>query len=92
MPELRRFAPNVPVVLVGTKLGTNTFSISNNKSDFTFQDFLENNHLYNIRFLEKINTLSLFFIFLLPDLRDDRGYLADHFGSNVITSAQVLNH
>ncbi|GER30667.1 Rac-like GTP-binding protein 2 [Striga asiatica] len=38
MPELRRFAPNVPVVLVGTKL----------------------------------------------DLRDDRGYLADH----VITTAQ----
>ncbi|KAI3764875.1 hypothetical protein L2E82_14892 [Cichorium intybus] len=38
MSELRRFAPNVPVVLV--------------------------------------------------DLRDDRGYLADHIGSNVITSAQ----
>lgn len=42
MPELRRFAPNVPVVLVGTKL----------------------------------------------DLRDDKGYLADHVGSNVITSSQ----
>ncbi|XP_076910874.1 rac-like GTP-binding protein ARAC7 [Bidens hawaiensis] len=42
MPELRRFAPNVPVVLVGTKL----------------------------------------------DLRNDNGYLADHYGSNVITSAQ----
>ncbi|KAD6455152.1 hypothetical protein R6Q59_016405 [Mikania micrantha] len=42
MPELRRFAPNVPVVLVGTKL----------------------------------------------DLRNDNGYLADHIGSNVITSAQ----
>ncbi|RID77963.1 hypothetical protein BRARA_A00829 [Brassica rapa] len=40
MPELRRFAPNVPIVLVGTKL----------------------------------------------DLRDDKGYLADH--TNVITSAQ----
>ncbi|XP_076913599.1 rac-like GTP-binding protein ARAC7 [Bidens hawaiensis] len=42
MPELRRFAPNVPVVLVGTKL----------------------------------------------DLRNDNGYLADNYGSNVITSAQ----
>ncbi|CAA2947136.1 rac-like GTP-binding ARAC7 [Olea europaea subsp. europaea] len=42
MPELRRFAPNVPVVLVGTKL----------------------------------------------DLREDRGYLVDHMGSNVITTAQ----
>jgi Ras-related C3 botulinum toxin substrate 1 len=40
MPELRRFAPNVPIVLVGTKL----------------------------------------------DLRDDKGYLADH--TNVITSTQ----
>ncbi|KAF2303936.1 hypothetical protein GH714_024696 [Hevea brasiliensis] len=38
MPELRRFAPNVPIVLV--------------------------------------------------DLREDRGYLADHMSSNVITSAQ----
>uniref|UniRef100_K7N227 Rac-like GTP-binding protein ARAC7 n=1 Tax=Glycine max TaxID=3847 RepID=K7N227_SOYBN len=38
MPELRRFAPNVPIVLVGTKL--------------------------------------------------DRGYVADHMGSNVITSAE----
>ncbi|KAJ0090228.1 hypothetical protein Patl1_13277 [Pistacia atlantica] len=47
MPELRRFAPNVPIVLVGTKL----------------------------------------------DLRDDRGYLADHMGSNIITSSQacILN-
>ncbi|KAG6416328.1 hypothetical protein SASPL_123756 [Salvia splendens] len=42
MPELRRFAPNVPIVLVGTKL----------------------------------------------DLRDDRGYLGDHMGSNIITTAQ----
>jgi Ras-related C3 botulinum toxin substrate 1 len=42
MPELRRFAPNVPIVLVGTKL----------------------------------------------DLRDNRGYLADHMGSNIITPAQ----
>ncbi|XP_065851494.1 rac-like GTP-binding protein ARAC7 isoform X2 [Euphorbia lathyris] len=42
MPELRRFAPNVPIVLVGTKL----------------------------------------------DLRDDRGYQADHMNSNVITFAQ----
>ncbi|KAJ9538802.1 hypothetical protein OSB04_031535 [Centaurea solstitialis] len=42
MPELRRFAPDVPVILVGTKL----------------------------------------------DLRDDKGYLADHIGSNAITYAQ----
>lgn len=42
MPELRRFAPNVPVVLVGTKL----------------------------------------------DLRNDNRYMADHMGSNVITSSQ----
>ncbi|TQD92260.1 hypothetical protein C1H46_022142 [Malus baccata] len=42
MPELRRFAPNVPIVLVGTKL----------------------------------------------DLREDMGYLADHMGYNIITSAQ----
>ncbi|PWA97192.1 rac-like GTP-binding protein ARAC7 [Artemisia annua] len=42
MPELRRFAPDVPVVLVGTKL----------------------------------------------DLRDNKAYLADHMGSDVITYAQ----
>ncbi|XVE70442.1 hypothetical protein DITRI_Ditri10aG0073000 [Diplodiscus trichospermus] len=42
MPELRRFAPDVPVVLVGTKL----------------------------------------------DLREDRAYLADQMGSDIITSAQ----
>ncbi|XP_072966520.1 rac-like GTP-binding protein 2 [Typha angustifolia] len=42
MPELRRFAPNVPIVLVGTKL----------------------------------------------DLRDDKGYLADHPSASTITSAQ----
>ncbi|KAI8571145.1 hypothetical protein RHMOL_Rhmol01G0096000 [Rhododendron molle] len=42
MPELRRFAPNVPIVLVGTKI----------------------------------------------DLRDNRGYLADHMASNIITPAQ----
>uniref|UniRef100_A0A7N0T6H3 Uncharacterized protein n=1 Tax=Kalanchoe fedtschenkoi TaxID=63787 RepID=A0A7N0T6H3_KALFE len=42
MPELRRFAPNVPIALVGTKL----------------------------------------------DLRGDKGYLADHMRSNVISSAQ----
>jgi len=27
MPELRRFAPNVPIVLVGTKLGKQSFLI-----------------------------------------------------------------
>ncbi|XP_077228837.1 rac-like GTP-binding protein 2 [Tasmannia lanceolata] len=42
MPELRRFAPNVPIVLAGTKL----------------------------------------------DLRDDKGYMADHMGFDSITSAQ----
>ncbi|KAJ7969586.1 Rac-like GTP-binding protein [Quillaja saponaria] len=42
MPELRRFAPDVPVVLVGTKL----------------------------------------------DLREDMGFLADHLGSNIVTSDQ----
>ncbi|ERM98635.1 hypothetical protein AMTR_s00109p00095870 [Amborella trichopoda] len=42
MPELRRFAPNVPIVLVGTKL----------------------------------------------DLRDDKGYFADHHGAVSITSTQ----
>ncbi|KAK1311569.1 Rac-like GTP-binding protein 2 [Acorus calamus] len=42
MPELRRFAPNVPVVLVGTKL----------------------------------------------DLRENKGYLADHPGATAITYAQ----
>ncbi|KAG0455285.1 hypothetical protein HPP92_024251 [Vanilla planifolia] len=42
MPELRRFAPNVPIVLVGTKM----------------------------------------------DLRDDRGYLADHPGAVAISTVQ----
>ncbi|GFY80837.1 RHO-related protein from plants 9 [Actinidia rufa] len=42
MPELRQFAPDVAIILVGTKL----------------------------------------------DLPDDRGYLADHMGSNIIKPAQ----
>jgi len=33
MPELRRFAPNVPIVLVGTKLGKFCFA------DFLFWNF-----------------------------------------------------
>jgi hypothetical protein len=28
VPELRRFAPNVPVVLVGTKLGEETLNMA----------------------------------------------------------------
>jgi GTPase SAR1 family protein len=28
VPELRRFAPNVPVVLVGTKLGKETLNMA----------------------------------------------------------------
>lgn len=28
-------------------------------------------------------------IFVIIDLRDERGYLADHMGSNIITSSQA---
>lgn len=37
MPELRRFAPNVPIVLVGTKLGKFCFF-----SDFFVLEFVLN--------------------------------------------------
>ena len=72
MPELRRFAPNVPIVLVGTKLGMTSSS------------------QYSSNFCVLISSaLRYGLLFFLADLRDDKGYLADHMGSNVITSAQV---
>lgn len=70
MPELRRFAPNVPVVLVGTKLG---------------------NAIIIIIFWS-VNTMLCILQIILSvatDLREDRGFAADHMNSNVITSTQV---
>lgn len=82
MPELRRFAPDVPVVLVGTKLGIICFLVSYLYFSYN-QDFLKTKHIIKKPFL----------VFLHVDLRDDKGYLADHSGSNPITYAQVLlNH
>lgn len=66
MPELRRFAPNVPIVLVGTKLGT--FLI-----------------FFALNFFPLLILLYVV-VCVLEDLRDDKGYLADH--TNVITSTQ----
>lgn len=35
------------------------------------------------------NIMKMIFFMSISDLREDRGYLADHMGSNVIISSQV---
>lgn len=77
MPELRRFAPNVPIVLVGTKLGMQLSSLSLP----CWKRWL----CITCYKLMTVRVLS----FLNADLREDRGYLGDHMSSNTITSAQV---
>ena len=79
MPELRRFAPNVPIVLVGTKLG----KLAENRK---YCDFVYAHSSY----LHQGSSLTDFMnLVCILDLREDRGFLADHMGSNIITSNEV---
>lgn len=83
MPELRRFAPNVPIVLVGTKLGILLDNIFVIRFAHWWVSFVVNSIYFYISI--RLNH----FILLSPDLREDRGYLADHMAYNIITTSQV---
>ncbi|VAH74895.1 unnamed protein product [Triticum turgidum subsp. durum] len=86
MPELRRYAPGIPVLLVGTKLGM-LLSF--------FYRFLvgchSNPHIlvcYPVMHVCLWLLLSHQFPYKCADLREDRAYLADHAADSIITTEQ----
>jgi hypothetical protein len=84
MPELRRFAPNVPIVLVGTKLGRQ--QLHNRYSDCAYCCAIK---VVDNRYRYVVDNIKLIIFIYLSDIREDSRYFAEHMGSNVITSAQV---
>ncbi|PKA66373.1 Beta-galactosidase 13 [Apostasia shenzhenica] len=83
IPELKHYAPGVPIILVGTKLVlSKCYEIF---LRYVFFDFPSSIGLLWLEALSHGLTLQSFF---LPDLRDDKQFFIDHPGAVAITTTQ----
>lgn len=94
IPELRHYAPGVPIILVGTKHGED--------STDQFPNFLS---LYTTTkkfpcfavvcksiFVFSCRSVYVTVSYFLPDLREDKQFFVDHPGAVPITTAQVYSN
>ncbi|PKA60774.1 Rac-like GTP-binding protein RAC1 [Apostasia shenzhenica] len=80
IPELKHYAPGVPIVLVGTKLDNNWFL------SFFFWNILAS--ILPLALSAMALNVYFNFLFMLPDLRDDNQFFIDHPGAVPISTAQ----